>query len=297
MKTACLAACTLALLLVTPSLSAYDLLGVNSVNPVLTGPGQVKLEVSWNWPPWGANMRVEYGPTASYAKASDWVNRSGYPFSDNTEVSLSGLPDGPLHYHVVIQPAGGPPGQTSYNGPDLVVVPPSSAVDLCQRNCPQNDGTCKTSCANDPQYFNKALAACQQKCRADDPDCPNNCRGNLGYVSNPPVITPVTSPDRCQAGWSLHHVAVTMDYNCHPVGSDFCKDKQSFQSRYDTVCTRPKDQWGNLDSTVYTETACTTRRGAASPDRSAGGNWWQTAFGAWECVGTNYGDCRILCPR
>jgi hypothetical protein len=297
MRTARVVISALVFLLISLSASAYDLLGVNSVSPALAGPGQIKFEVSWNWPPWGANMRVEYGLTTSYGKATDWVNRSGYPFSGTTELPVTGLPDGPLHYRVVIQPSGGPPGQNSYSGPDLVVTPASSAVDLCQRNCPQGDASCKSSCTSDPAYFEKALAACQQKCRADDPDCPNNCRNNLAYVSTPPVITPVTSPDRCLTGWSLHHVFARMDYNCHPLGSDFCKDKQSFESRYDTVCTRVKDQWGNLESTVYTETPCTTRRGAATPDRSVGGNWWQTTFGEWECVGSNYGDCRILCPR
>lgn len=139
-------AAALALSLVPLSLSAQDLIGLNGINPILMGPDQVKLQVSWNWPPWGANMRVEYGPTASYGKATDWVGRSGYPFSGTSELMLSGVSDGPTHYRVVIQPSGGPRGQDGF----------------------------------------------------------------------------------------------TMDYTCHPAGSDFCKDTQTFRSKFETVCTHPK---------------------------------------------------------
>lgn len=290
-------ALALVFILIPLSSSADLSVSIDGVNPILGAPGQVRLQVAWKWPPWGANIRAEYGPTASYGSATEWVSRSGFPFSGTTELVLNGLPDGAVHYRIVASPTDGPPGQDTYVGGDQVVTPASSAVDLCQRNCPDNDANCRNGCVGDSEYFNKALAACTAKCRADDPDCQAICHNNLNYASNPPTVTAVVPSYTCPAGWQLHHVFARMDFNCHPLGSDFCKDKQSFTAKYSTVCVTPPDANGNQKSMSNDVTTCQTRRGAATRDPSAGGNWWQTALGAWECVGTSYGNCRILCPQ
>jgi len=295
MRTARVVMQAFVLLLLPVTLSAS--VGIDDVNSLLSGPGEVKFQVTWHWPPWGANMRVEYGPTASYGQATNWVSHEEFPFAGTSEFVLTGLPDGPLHYRVVITPKGGPPGATGYTSADMVITPVSNASGVCRHNCPEADANCRSQCIKDPAYYDRAVAACRSKCRADDPDCSLTCQQNLGYVSKPPTMTTMGPSHRCASGWRIYYNSVEMNYNCHPLGSDFCKGNQSYWVQFTTVCATPKDKFGKFQTTVHQEKPCLTRRGAATPVPRAGETWEEPQPGAWICTTDKYDQCKILCPQ
>jgi hypothetical protein len=284
--------------------------GVADVNVLPGNPGEVSLGITWEWPPWGAQMRVEYGDTSHYGTSSPAITRAGYPFRGADRVTLQGLqPGGEYHYRVVVQPLGGPPGQMpTATGDNLVLAPATpdpmappapTATALCKRNCPVSDTACQTGCDSDAQYFYKALALCQSRCRSDDPDCQGICHTDLDYVSLAPVWMVKGVTLSCPPGYSPIGVFTEVDWDCSPLDSDFCKGRVVYSARATLSCAvvvhaQERTYYAHVQD-LDKETLCSTKRGMPQKVDEVG--WRTTRLGELECVAEDAAmNCRVRCP-
>ena len=284
---------------------------VADVNVLPADAGEVTLGITWEWPPWGAQMQVEYGDSPSYGAGSAETVRAGYPIRGADRVTIQGLQPGAIyHYRVVVKPIGGPPGQSPFLTGDHVVaagatddhrVPSApTATEICKGNCPENDTECRLGCDSDPSYFDKVLALCQSRCRADDPDCEGLCHTNLRYVSLAPVWTVKGVTMSCPAGYSPIGVHTEVDWDCSPPDSDFCKGRIVYSARATLSCaivlTTQQGTYYVREHDLEKETLCSTKRGI--PQKIDEEGWWTTAFGELECFGDDAAtNCRVRCPE
>ena len=275
--------------------------GVADVNVLLRKPGEVSLGITWEGPPWGARMRVEYGGSSNYGSGTEWLTRAGYPFSGVDTVTLPGTQaSGDIHYRIVIEPIGGPPGQATFTSGDSIVATAATANEVCKRNCPDADSNCRLGCDSDSAFFEKALAQCRERCRPDDPDCEGVCQTNLGYVSLPPVWSVKAVTRQCPQGYSPIGVFAEVDWNCSPLDSEFCKHRVVYSARATLSCAIiMKVETGTYyvnEHDLEKETLCSTKRGMPQKVDEAG--WWATKLGELQCFGDDAAsNCRVRCPE